>query len=161
MNKKIKLSLLGALITSSAIAFTLPIISCSNTSTSENILTIDPKSLGTATGFCDGFLSNEMKLKNRQGQTELAATWTVGKPIFSPFTELEKLTINNLVFIDGSNQTLLGFDVVETITFKTETTIPVAGEIIKGPVLNITLKKGYSSANPLTITISDLGPAKA
>ncbi|MGL5246259.1 MAG: hypothetical protein ACRC8C_01675 [Mycoplasmoidaceae bacterium] len=50
--------------------------------------------------------------------------------------------------------------VVEAITFKIETTTPLICKIIKGPVLNITLKKGYYSANPLTITISDLGPAK-
>ncbi|MGL5246263.1 MAG: hypothetical protein ACRC8C_01695 [Mycoplasmoidaceae bacterium] len=43
MNKKIKLTLLGTLITSSALAITLPIVSCSaSTSPSGPLIPFDP-----------------------------------------------------------------------------------------------------------------------
>ena len=50
MNKKIKLSLLGALVAGSALAVTLPIVSCSaSNNNNDNTLLVDETSLKNAT----------------------------------------------------------------------------------------------------------------
>ena len=50
MNKKIKLSLLGTLIAGSALAITLPIVSCSaSNNNNNNTLLVDETSLKNAT----------------------------------------------------------------------------------------------------------------
>ena len=59
MNKKIKLSLLGTLIAGSALAVTLPIVSCSTSD--NNTLLVDETSLKNATTIAQNILRGIME----------------------------------------------------------------------------------------------------
>lgn len=73
MNKKIKLSLLGTLVVGSALAVTLPIISCS-TST-NNTLLVDKTSSESATTIAKNILKGKIGVATTSAeQTAIAKT---------------------------------------------------------------------------------------
>ncbi|MGL5246267.1 MAG: hypothetical protein ACRC8C_01715 [Mycoplasmoidaceae bacterium] len=156
MNKKIKLSLLGALIAGSALAITLPIVSCS--ASSDVALTVVDASLNTVTADMTGKFNKAMTdALDNAAQVALAESWKVGDKISA-----DNLTVikNDLKFTDADGKEIFGTDVIENVEYFTKTTVGVAGSSISGPKLRVIFKSGYTSDKEVSIQVGSLGTAK-
>ncbi|MGL5591524.1 MAG: hypothetical protein ACRDCF_02185 [Mycoplasmoidaceae bacterium] len=158
MNKKIKLSLLGTLIAGSALAITLPIVSCSASSeetTSDVSLKVKPSVLKETETIITEVLKGEMQaLDNFGAQEALAKTWEIGVILKDDQLKLIK---DNLNFTDSNNKPYLGNDVIKSVTFNTIIEIK-AGEKIFGPELIVTFNDGWTSVDNI-IKVDYLGDA--
>lgn len=156
MNKKIKLSLLGALVVGSALAVTLPIVSCS-TST-NNALLVDKNSSKSATSIAQDILKKIIGVATTSvEQITIAKTWTIGAEVSLNLSNAIK---KELKFTNSSNEKISGDLVVEKITYLTESTIGSIGETILGPKLNIILKSEYTISNQLFLEPGQIGIVK-
>lgn len=156
MNKKIKLSLLGTLVVGSALAVTLPIISCS-TST-NNTLLVDKTSSESATTIAKNILKGKIGVATTSAeQTAIAKTWTISAEVS---LDLSNAIKKALEFTNSSNEKISGDLVVEKITYLTESTIGSIGEAILGPKLEIILKSEYTISNQLFLEPGQIGIVK-
>ncbi|MGL5246265.1 MAG: hypothetical protein ACRC8C_01705 [Mycoplasmoidaceae bacterium] len=163
MNKKIKLSLLGALIAGSALAITLPIVSCSASSDEPHIdqpkiITAVSDDLIAAETLATTFLKTELEVgKTNDAQKNIVNSWKVGTEL--PIDQLnsikEILNFNNTT----TGGTVSGIEAIESITFNNGTIVPDAGLEINGPELKVNLKAQYTSSADILIQVNSLGIA--
>ena len=163
MNKKIKLSLLGTLLTSSALAITLPIVSCS--ASNNKILTIV-----SATGNPDYKIELEKKVNElltfimqdsatNKDQHGFASTLILGIRVNEAIFNQIKKTIK----FEDSNKNVIPFDEVVSKIFYVSKTIvsETAGVAIQGPIIRIDLKYGFATNEKLIeINSGNLGNSK-
>ena len=156
MNKKIKLSLLGTLIAGSALAVTLPIVSCSTSD--NNTLLVDETSLKNATTIAQNILRGIMeKTTTSVEQKEIVETWKIGSEVS---LDLSNAIKKALQFTNSSNEKISGDLVVEKITYLTEVQIGATGESIVGPKLEIILKNEYTISSQLFLEPGQIGTVK-
>ncbi|MGL4616772.1 MAG: hypothetical protein ACRCUM_00905 [Mycoplasmoidaceae bacterium] len=155
MNKKIKLSLLGTLIAGSALAITLPMVSCSGSAeeTVDVVLTVDAASKTATEAAITTNLKAAMEAATtREAKVELAATWKVD-------TELSKeqlKIITDAIKFTADGKDVLGADAIEKVIFATATEIPAEDDTeINGPTLKVHFKSGYKL--DLTLDVGTLG----
>ncbi|MGL5246261.1 MAG: hypothetical protein ACRC8C_01685 [Mycoplasmoidaceae bacterium] len=157
MNKKIKLTLLGALITSSALAITLPIVSCSSKANELSVISSTiTKAQKIVTDALEVLIQGET---SKTDQEVLAGKWTVKSDI--PITpEIMDLIKAELKFEAPGEKIKNGEEVIEKITFLTPTTIGAVGSYIDGPKLLVELKPEYNSLKPIELKVNLLGKVK-
>lgn len=156
MNEKIKLSLLGTLVVGSALAVTLPIVSCS-TST-NNTLLVDKTSFESATTIAQDILKEIIGVATTyDDQIAIAKTWTIGAEVS---LDLSNAIKKALEFTNSSNEKISGDLVVEKITYLTQSTIGSKGDTILGPKLDIILKSEYTISNQLFLEPGQIGIVK-
>lgn len=151
MNKKLKLSLLGTLIATSFLAITLPIVSCSS-STSSDIELFTTNDMGELKIYVTELLTSKMEdAKTINDKKNLAKEWSKGKVVPD---DVEALFSSNLKLKD-SDENEVGYNIaIENITFETEITIPNSGSI-PGIKLRVNFKDGYHG--DVWIQTDDLG----
>ncbi|MGL4617385.1 MAG: hypothetical protein ACRCUM_04035 [Mycoplasmoidaceae bacterium] len=156
MNKKIKLSLLGTLIAGSALAITLPIVSCSSSSEAEKIVVVPAgDTLAEAENAITTKLKEEMKnAATFEEQDKLAKSWGVNKELSSDHL---KIITNVLKFVDSGGKDI-NEDVIESVSFNSETKVE-SGEPIVGPKLKVNFKDSYTSKDDIIIQAGSLGNA--
>ncbi|MGL4617109.1 MAG: hypothetical protein ACRCUM_02625, partial [Mycoplasmoidaceae bacterium] len=158
----IKLSLLGALITCSALAVTLPIVSCSsstiNPPTVEPIyVTVNSNDLIAVETIATDLLIDAIKdIQTIDGQKIILDSWSLGKELSTEDSDLIK---SNLNFKNSSGETINGNVVIESVIFNSNVQLSsLPGEIIKGPELKVNLKTNeYISQTDVLIETSDIG----
>ncbi|MGL4616603.1 MAG: hypothetical protein ACRCUM_00030 [Mycoplasmoidaceae bacterium] len=145
MNKKLKFSLLGTIITSSALAITLPMISCSSSQPIE-LPSIELKSfnLSNAHARVRNFMRLELKnLATFAERQELASKWKIGSNLSSN----QKLEItNNVYFEDNEGNKYENDLVIDNIVFISETILYQKTDnrtFMNGTKIKINLKDGY------------------
>lgn len=140
MNKKIKLSILGTLILTSTLAFTLPIVSCSSSTSNDVELSITNEVKKAVENAITNSLTNKMgEAITKEEKQALADSWKVGDEI----PEYAKNSIKDLLIFKGGNEEFKYDDAVKNVYFETKTQITVDG-LIKGPKLRINFKNGYT-----------------
>ncbi|MGL5640549.1 MAG: hypothetical protein ACRDCD_02785 [Mycoplasmoidaceae bacterium] len=155
MNKKIKLSLLSTLIAGSALAITLPIVSCS--SANQYLLTLiyaqgqDQKTLdAAATKILQDLIINE---PDQQAKENLIKQWKRNSSVPNELrTEIFKI----ISFNDINKNPIPENDAVEKVIFASEIVDPTGKENIDGPTVRIILKKDYTIPSPIDIKIHEL-----
>ena len=160
MNKKIKLSLLGTLIAGSALAITLPIVSCSasNNNNNNNTLLVNKTSFERATSIAQNTLRGIMeKAATSVEQNAIVETWKIGAEIS---LDLSNAIKKELQFTNSSNEKISGDLVVEKITYLTEVQIGITGDSIVGPKLEIILKSEYTISSQLFLEPGQIGTVK-
>ncbi|MGL5640352.1 MAG: hypothetical protein ACRDCD_01715 [Mycoplasmoidaceae bacterium] len=155
MNKKIKLTLLGTLVASSALAITLPIVSCSASSNELiTIIGIDPNTTQDASNVVTEKLENELSFaKTKEAQKNIVSEWKVGDALPNNYINEIK---NELDFKISDSKTISGNDAIQSIVFNSITTIPDTGPI-KGPSLKVIFKEKYKPINDITFDANTLG----
>lgn len=157
MNKKIKLSLLGTLIAGSALAITLPIVSCSS-STSEDVkLTAFSTENTTAVenGITLWLTTHIQAGADKAAQEKIAAEWKTGQKIHTDgLAKIQK----NMKFKDADGNEISGEKAIESVEYTSDTTIGESGDDITGPKLKINFKSGYTG--DITLTTGTLGTVK-
>ena len=156
MNKKIKLSLLGTLIAGSALAVTLPIVSCS--ASSDVVLTPSTPDTAKATTAYTTYVATgttaalQQDLVNVEHKIDSGTAGTAFTALLAAVTFTEK---------DDTTVTVAAADAIESFEVTTKVTVTAGSEIPAGLVLTVNLKSGYSTDNAITITLAALGTAKA
>ena len=143
MNKKIKLSLLGTLIAGSALAVTLPIVSCS--ASTDVVLT------GTvSTNAGAAYIAYVKKGADVTAQQKLVDEGHI-VPAGVDFDAL----VAAITFKDDADAdaVVAAVDVIESFVVKTGVKMTSAGVFPSGVVLTVNLKSGYSSVNAIEITV--------
>lgn len=163
MKKNIKLTLLGTLFTSSALAITLPIVSCS--ASNNKILTIV-----SAIGNPDYKIELETKVNElltfimqdsatNKDQQGFANALILGSRVNDAiFTQIKKT-----IKFEDSNKNVIPFDEVVSKIFYVSKTIvsTTAGVAIQGPIIRIDLKYGFTTNEKLIeINSGHLGNSK-
>ena len=152
MNKKIKLSLLGTLIAGSALAVTLPIVSCS---ASTDVVLTPTAVTATATTAYAAYVKTATTVAGQQ------ALVTKGHKITSgdAFTAL----LGSVTFVETDDTTVVvsAADAIESFEVTTTVAVTASAEIPAGVILTVHLKGGFTTENALTITLDTLGNAKA
>lgn len=143
MNKKIKLSLLGTLIAGSALAVTLPIVSCS--ASTDVVLT------GTVTPAAAlAYRSYVTKATTVATQQERLNVGHI-VPAGDDFNAL----VAAITFKDDADVDAVvnAVDVIESFVVKTEAEVTAEGVFATGAVITVNLKSGFSSVNAIEITV--------
>ena len=163
MNKKIKLSLLGALVAGSVLAVTLPIVSCS--ASNNKMLTIvsttanpDYK-IELETKLNELLTSMMQTLPTNKDQQGVASTLILGVRVNDAIFNEIKQTIK----FEDSNKNVVPFDEVVSKIFYVSKTIvsETAGVAIQGPIIRIDLKYGFTTNEKLIeINSGKLGNSK-
>ena len=163
MNKKIKLSLLGALVAGSVLAVTLPIVSCS--ASNNKMLTIvsttanpDYK-IELETKLNELLTSMMQTLPTNKDQQGVASTLILGVRVNDAIFNEIKQTIK----FEDSNKNVVPFDEVVSKIFYVSKTIvsTTAGVAIQGPIIRIDLKYGFTTNEKLIeINSGKLGNSK-
>ncbi|MGL4616950.1 MAG: hypothetical protein ACRCUM_01810 [Mycoplasmoidaceae bacterium] len=156
MNKKIKLSLLGTLIAGSALAITLPMVSCSGSTEEVKVveLTVTDAVLKDATDAITNDLHDKMQVTSKtwEDQKEFADKWPVKGEVQGD-GQLE-LIQNALKFTDADGKEVDGKTAVLKATYESETIVPeTEGENITSPIIHIHLKDGYTVKGEVKIEI--------
>lgn len=152
MNKKIKLSLLGTLIAGSALAVTLPIVSCS--ASTDVVLTPSTpdkakataayteyvKTAGATAALQQAFVNVGHKITSGTAFTALLATVT--------FTETDDTTV-----------IVTAADAIESFEVTTSQVVKAGESIPAGVILTVNFHGGYTTENALTITLDALATA--
>lgn len=154
MNKKIKLSLLGTLIAGSALAVTLPIVSCSASADVALNTTVSPTAGATATVAFTAYVQAATDVKGQQELVTKGHKITVG----TIFTDL--LATITFVQKDDTTVTVLASDAIESFEVTNGVTVSAGAEIPAGVILTANLKSGYSTDVAITITLDALGNGK-
>ncbi len=159
MNKKIKLSLLGTLIAGSALAVTLPIVSCSaSNNNNDNTLLVDETSLKSANIAAQNTLKGIIGTATTSAeQNAILETWIIGSEVS---LDLSNAIKNALQFTNNSNEKISGDLAIEKVTYLTEVQIGVTGESILGPKLEIILKSEYTISSQLFLEPGQIGIVK-
>ena len=151
MNKKIKLSLLGTLIAGSALAVTLPIVSCS---ASTDVVLTPTAVTATATTAYAAYVKTATTVAGQQ------ALVTKGHKITSgdAFTAL----LGSVTFVETDDTTVVvsATDAIESFEVTKGVEVTAGAEIPAGVILTVNLKNGYSTDAAITITVTALGTAK-
>ncbi|MGL5591525.1 MAG: hypothetical protein ACRDCF_02190 [Mycoplasmoidaceae bacterium] len=165
MNKKIKLSLLGTLIAGSALAITLPMVSCSGSTEEVKVveLTVTETVLTAATDAITKDLHDKMQVTSTtwEEQKEFADKWPVGGEVKGE-GQLE-LIQNALKFTDVDGKEVDGKTAVLKATYESITVVPeTPGENITSPKIHIHLKDGYTvkGEKKIEIQVGPLGTSK-
>ena len=155
MNKKIKLSLLGTLIAGSALAVTLPIVSCSASAdvalTSTVATDVDATATTAMTTFvaaADDFAAQEAILAKGNKITSTDSVFAALAGAYS-FAQTEDATVTHT-----------GSDVIESFEVTTAVAVATGTAIPAGTILTVNLKSVYTADKTLTITLAGLGDAK-
>lgn len=150
MNKKIKLSLLGTLIAGSALAVTLPIVSCS---ASTDVVLTPTAVTATATTAYAAYVKTATTVAGQQ------ALVTKGHEITSgdAFTAL----LGSVTFVETDDTTVVvsATDAIESFEVTKGVNVETAKEIPAGVELTVHLKGGYTTDVVLTISLGTLGTA--
>lgn len=150
MNKKIKLSLLGTLIAGSALAVTLPIVSCS---ASTDVVLTPTAVTATATTAYAAYVKTATTVAGQQ------ALVTKGHKITSgdAFTAL----LGSVTFVETDDTTVVvsATDAIESFEVTKGVNVETAKEIPAGVELTVHLKGGYTTDVVLTISLGTLGTA--
>lgn len=151
MNKKIKLSLLGTLIAGSALAVTLPIVSCS---ASTDVVLTATADKAKATAAVTKYLADAADLAAQKTIITVGHTINSG----SAFTAL----LGSVTFVETDDTTVVvsATDAIESFEVTAVVTVETAKEIPPGVILTVHLKGGFTTENALTITLDALGTAK-
>ncbi|MGL5591512.1 MAG: hypothetical protein ACRDCF_02125 [Mycoplasmoidaceae bacterium] len=152
MNKKIKLSLLGTLIAGSALAITLPIVSCS--SASVHLLTlkyVEGQNLESLEVAATSSL--QTLINNANDKMELIKGWTrnseVPKDLFD--------SIFNIIYFNDINAIKVPeSEAVEKVVFASDIIIEENQNVFEGPTIRIIFNKNYTSTNSIEIKIDKL-----
>ena len=153
MNKKIKLSLLGTLIAGSALAVTLPIVSCSASTAVVLTHTLVTDADVTATAA----FTLDVQAADAKGQQAIV---TAGHKISTGPTFDALVALVTFVEKD-TTIAVVSKDAIESFEVTTGVTVPAAGDAIPaGTVLTVNLKGEYSTDTTITITLGALGNAK-
>ena len=152
MNKKIKLSLLGTLIAGSALAVTLPIVSCSASTDVVLTATADKAKATTAVTTA---VAAAADLDAQKAIITLGNKITTG----TVFTALR----GSVTFVETDDTTVVvsATDAIESFEVTTTVAVTASAEIPAGVILTVHLKGGFTTENALTITLDTLGNAKA
>ena len=143
MNKKIKLSLLGTLIAGSALAVTLPIVSCS---ASTDVVLTGTVNANAAVAYRAYVLAAATK-----EEQQVLVTKGHKVPAGADFDKLvAAITFKDDADVDA---TFVSADVIESFEVTTATTIETAGTIPTGAIVTVNLKSGFSSDTPIIITV--------
>ena len=147
MNKKIKLGLLGTLIVGSALAVTLPIVSCS-TST-DAVVAIDVTAIVDAPNASTTMKTylGTVDLVTQQRTLKLGNIITTGVL----FTDL----VAAVTFVETGTTTPAPKDIISNFEVTTGATFE-AGAPISNVILTANLKEGYSS-EPIKVNLTFLG----
>ena len=152
MKKYIKLTLLGTLLTSSALAITLPIVSCSASAdvavAIDVTATVDAPNASTTMKTYLGTVD----LVTQQGTLKLGNIITTGVL----FTDL----VAAVSFVETGTTTPAPKDIISNFEVTTGATFE-AGAPISNVILTVNLKEGYSSSKAITIDLTSLGNAAA
>ncbi|MGL5246258.1 MAG: hypothetical protein ACRC8C_01670 [Mycoplasmoidaceae bacterium] len=156
MNKKIKLGLLGVLITGSALSITLPIISCS--SANEHLLTVifaQGQTQGTLEVAATAYLQTLIDLKNTEKEKiDLIKTWKRDTIIDA---KLRDEIFKIIHFNDISAIQIPEVEAVEKVIFASDIVLPEGPfSSVEGPTIRIILKKDYTTTSPIDIKIHKL-----
>ena len=154
MNKKIKLSLLGTLIAGSALAVTLPIVSCSASTAVVLTHTLVTDADVTATAAFTLDVQDAPDAKGQQAIVTAGHKISTG-PTFDALVAL-------VTFVEKDTTiAVVSKDAIESFEVTTGVTVPAAGDAIPaGTVLTVNLKGEYSTDTTITITLGALGNAK-
>lgn len=155
MNKKIKLSLLGTLIAGSALAVTLPIVSCSASADVALNPTLSTTAGATATAAFTAYVQAPANVKDQQElvtKGHIINTGTIFTDLLATITFVQK---------DDTAVTVLASDAIESFEVTTGVTVSAGVEIPAGVILTANLKSEYSTDAAITITLSTLGDGKA
>lgn len=152
MNKKIKLSLLGTLIAGSALAVTLPIVSCS--ASADVVLTATPVN-ATATTAYTTYVG---AAASAAAQQELVK---IGHKIDSGTAFTALLAAVTFTEKDDTTVTVTAADAIESFEVTTGVLVEASKAIPAGVVLTVNLKSGHSTDSVITLTLAALGNAKA
>ncbi|MGL5246264.1 MAG: hypothetical protein ACRC8C_01700 [Mycoplasmoidaceae bacterium] len=102
--------------------------------------------------------NNDMQAETSNArQVELAESWKIGNKISAKNL---KLIIDTLTFKDDFHDILLGMDVIDNVTYFSETDVGISGTNIEGPKLKVNFKDGYASTKDVIIQVGSLGMAK-
>ncbi|MGL5591514.1 MAG: hypothetical protein ACRDCF_02135 [Mycoplasmoidaceae bacterium] len=168
MNKKIKLTLLGSLIASSALAIILPIVSCSASAEetpppvdppvdTSIILTPDIDELTNATNEVTKLMKEEMEsVLTYDAKKSIAQSWKNEELLAPKYSDLIK---SILKFNNEEGDLIIGVHVIEKITFNSVTTLPSYDQVINGPELKVHLTSEYTSKDEIIIQVGSLGTA--
>ena len=156
MNKKIKLSLLGTLIAGSALAVTLPIVSCSASTAVVLTPTLSATADADATAAMTTYVAAAADFAAQQeilkkGNKITSTENTVFTALLSAVTFVQK---------DDTTVPVTAAEAIESFEVTTEVTLTTATEIAAGIILTVNLKGEYSTDAPITITLGALGDAK-
>lgn len=151
MNKKLKISILGTLIATSALAITLPIVSCSSSTSNDVKLTLVDES--NVTNTVTKSLHDKIQRSGitNDEQVQIINSWIVDSSI--PESALDSIK-DILKFKDGDNKEFGYDDVVKSVTFNSKTVINESGSITS-PRLRVNFKDGYTGN--IIIQVGDLG----
>ena len=150
MNKKIKLSLLGTLIAGSALAVTLPIVSCSASTDVVLTATADKAKATTAVTTA---VAAAADLAAQKAIITLGNKITTG----TVFTAL----LGSVTFVETDDTTVVvsATDAIESFEVTKGVNVETAKEIPAGVELTVHLKGGYTTDVVLTISLGTLGTA--
>ncbi len=152
MNKKIKLSLLGTLIAGSALAVTLPIVSCS---ASTDVVVTPTVVTATATTAMTAYVADAADNAAQK------AILTAGHKISTGTAFTALLAAVTFVQTDDTTIVPATADVIDSFEVTTGVAVPAAGTAIPaGAILTVHLKGGFTTDVALTITLGALGNAK-
>ena len=154
MNKKIKLSLLGTLIAGSALAVTLPIVSCSASTDVVLTPTLKTDAVKTAT---DAFTVDVQAGADAAAQQAMVKT---GHKITKGATFTALLGTVTFAGTDDTTLVVSATDAIESFEVTKGVEVTAGAEIPAGVILTVNLKNGYSTDAAITITLTALGTAK-
>ncbi|MGL4616602.1 MAG: hypothetical protein ACRCUM_00025 [Mycoplasmoidaceae bacterium] len=144
MNKKLKFSLLGTIITSSALAITLPIVSCSESI--NDYIKITSVNYSEAREALRVEITREMRgLSNFDEQTALAEQWK--NDVILP-NNLKSAIIDNIYFEDNEGNVYENNSIIDNIVFtdiKLFLRPNTNQRFVERLTIQINFKKGYSS----------------
>ncbi|MGL5591523.1 MAG: hypothetical protein ACRDCF_02180 [Mycoplasmoidaceae bacterium] len=183
MNKKIKLGLLGTLITASALTITLPIMSCSGSS-SEGDVVVDEdysinndlvdKEIPPFTEFdvnviepvvgvlyetlanTNAMLTVDLAFKTRPEQEKVRDYFVKDKEL-SKGDDIFEFIVNQLKFENAYDMPFAGKEVIEKLVIIEGLNLPNKGETIKGPAFQIVYKTPYLKSDTQILDIGLLG----
>lgn len=114
-------------------------------------------SLNDATSAIKKILTDEMAAQpDYDKQVELGIEWSVGSELKADWLNEIKSKLN---FVDANGETFSGNDVIKSITFNSETDVPINSGNIVGPKLKISLNDAYISNEDIIIDSGSLGNA--
>lgn len=149
MNKKIKLSLLGTLIAGSALAVTLPIVSCS---ASTDVVLTATEVAGAATTAYATYIKTAATAVAQQVFVNKGHKITKGTTVFADL--LKAVTFTET---DDTTITVAASDAIESFEVTTAGTVEAGKPIAAGVQLTVNLHGGYTTDSVILLSLGALG----
>ncbi|MGL5246437.1 MAG: hypothetical protein ACRC8C_02640 [Mycoplasmoidaceae bacterium] len=170
MNKKIKISLIGSLIIGSALMVTLPIVSCSSSTSDESkpleplvpstpnpfFLKVDTQELNNIViNTTNLFKTNFSAEKTREDQEKFADLFKSGSKLAKNSAYEDE--IKKIIFTNAKGEKINGVDVIEEVIITEGIVVNITGDAIKGPTLKISFKLNYISSQDIIVEVGNIG----